>query len=227
MSIITFLQPLLKGKTQRKTQLLSPSAAIPQGRSEQKETTLFLTLPQLMESKFYHNWREKSVRSRQALPGVHNVRSAKISTPPPHETNVFASHSLRLTHILITSFSCCIPLKGLIFSSHLSQKEFLWIKETDESIFNIWAQVLQGAIKTSVSPALSLPSFLVNSFLLHLPYRNQSGPSPDRVLGPLAPSPAGLSALLQPPLLKAPRCRMQHFQKSFRMWGWGALGVGE
>lgn len=113
---------------------------IPQGRSEQERDSSFFFFspcPHLMESKFYHNWREKSVRSRRAFPGVRNVRSAENSTPPPRETNAFASHSLRLTHILITSFSSCFPLKGLIFSSHLSQKEFLWIKETDESIFNI------------------------------------------------------------------------------------------
>ena len=174
-----------------------------------------------MESKFYHNWREKSVRSRRALPGVCNVRSAEKSTPPPHETNAFASHSLRLTHILITSFSSCFPLKGLIFSSHLSQKEFLWIKETDESIFNIWAQVCK-LHKNRRFPCFVFPTpaSLSIVFLLHLLYRNQSRTFSRWGFGPPGPFPCRTAC--SP---KGPRCRMRHHSKIFQNVGVGALGV--
>ena len=173
-----------------------------------------------MESKFYHNWRKKSVRSRQALPGVHNVRSTENSTPPPRETNAFASHSLHLTHILITSFSSCFPLKGLIFSSHLSQKEFLWIKGTDESIFNIWAQVRKLHKNRRFSFfVFPTPASLSIVFLLHLPYRNQSRTFSRWGFGAPGPFPCRTACSQQPPLWKAPDAGCNIFQKCFRMWG--------
>lgn len=58
-----------------------------------------------MESPiFFHNEREKLIRSRGVLSVVCNVRSAETSPLPP-KTNAFANNSLCLTHILITSFS--------------------------------------------------------------------------------------------------------------------------
>lgn len=86
---------------------------IPQRRSEQERNGSFFffaspfphLMEEIMESPiFFHNEREKLIRSRRVLSVVCNVRSAETSPLPP-KTNAFANNSLCLTHILITSFS--------------------------------------------------------------------------------------------------------------------------